>query len=118
VIGAQINQQEQCMSNITGYIRRLFQKTERIDCSATKEEMIDGKAFTYKQYSLNKTMNLIAADTINASIVDVQSNGNVDRFKVSEYVGKNMTVDTVTIFRSKEAFGMTDCIGAVFGKAK
>lgn len=106
------------MSKITNYIKRLWATTESIDCSATKEEMVDGKAFTYKQFRLDRSYSLMASDTMSATITDVGRDGKFEQFTVKEDIGKNITVDTVAIFRSKEAFGMTDCIGAAFGKGK
>lgn len=103
------------MSKISEALKKFFSRVEAVDCSARQEETIDGKAFTYKLYPFSGgSIHAHRSDRITATIKC--SSGEV--FKVSEEIGKSMIVDTVAIFRCKEAFGMTECIGAAFGEAK
>lgn len=99
---------------IKTFIRNFFKKVEETDTFIRQEEMIDGKAFKYQTYKFrNGSVRVNAHDTITATI-----DTNDENFSVTEKIGKEIELDTVVIFRAKEAFGMTECVGACFGKSK
>lgn len=103
------------MNKILAYIKNFMGSVESTDCESKSTEYIDGKAFEYKTYPIsNGAMYCLPGDTITGTITD----SKYGKFSVSEEIGKSMVIDTVGIFRCKEAFGMTDCIGAAFGKSK
>lgn len=95
---------------------RFFKTVEETDCSLKPEETIDGQAFEYHLYRFKGGP--VQADE-NTTITATLFVANLPTdFTVSEKIVKPMIIDAVSIFRTKEAFGMTECIGACFGKAK
>lgn len=99
------------MNKIIDYIKNLWETTEKINRFPLQEEMIDVKAFTYRQYDLRYPIFSNPGDTINASL---ESTGE----SFTETVGFTSVIDCISIFRSKEAFGMTNVVGAAFGSRK
>lgn len=102
-------------NRIKTYLKRFFKTVEVTDCEPRQEEMIDGQAFSYRHYALNQPKTLSSGDTITATMHDDLGN---ESFQVSEACNMSGVVDTVAIFRAKEALGMTNVIGAAFGKKK
>ncbi len=96
-------------------MKRFFKTVEATNCEPRQEEMIDGQAFSYRHYALDQPKVLSSGDTITATMHDDLGN---ESFQVSEVCNMSGVVDTVAIFRAKEAFGMTQVIGAAFGKKK
>jgi hypothetical protein len=94
---------------------RFFKTVEATDCSLRPEETMNGQAFEYNLYKFTGPLQARENDTITATLSVAAL---PDNFRVSERIGKPMIIDAIAIFRTKEAFGMTECIGAAFGKAK
>lgn len=97
---------------LINYLKRFFRRSEAADCSPRPEETIGGKAFTYKKYTTPHKFNARAGDALRATITDDAAG---EQFSVQEEVAQSSTITAVAIFRAKEAFGMTDVIGAAFG---
>lgn len=102
------------MSKIKDYLLGFFKRVEETDCSAVYEETVDGNAFTYNIYKFSSEFHMKESDTITATVTAADG----QMLKVSEPIGKSMVIDAVSIFRCKEAFGLTECVGAVFGKTE
>lgn len=107
------------MKKIKDYLSRFFNNVESVNTQPTQTESVNGKAFEYRTYRLSSVFNVMPGDTLHATIRDVdRTTGKLKEETVQEIVEQTSTVDTVAVFRAKEAFGMTNVIGAAFGKSK
>jgi len=104
---------------ILDYIKRLFRNSQSVDCSPRSEEQIDGKAFTYKKAPLERDHKVDCDFTMIATIITTTDGVITDEETVtSEPFTKPGIINCVAIFRAKEAFGMTEVVGAAFGRDK
>jgi hypothetical protein len=88
---------------ISKYMKRFFNRKEVVP------ENYEERAFEYRTYRLAREYHCMPTDTVHVTI---------EGEHFSETIDQTMVVDTVAIFRTKEAFGMTDVVGAAFGKSK
>jgi hypothetical protein len=100
-------------NQIQAFLSRFFKTVEATNCSPHPEEMIENQAFIYKTYPLTQTMNCVPGNTLTCTVRDKDFEQTVH-----EEIGKTCVIDTIAIFRAKEAFGMTDVIGGAFGKRR
>ncbi len=96
---------------IPRWLKNLFKKQERIIHQMPPEP--NGEAFSYKTHTLAHKRHLCPGDQLHATIHDEHGTETV----VSE-ITDTVEVDTVAMFRFKDALGMEHGIGAAFGKAK
>ena len=102
---------------LKSYFKKFFFNCSSVDCSPKTEEMVNGKAFQYKRYPLHSPVFVSKTDTIRATFHDMTRGcGKAEEFVVEESCGISGEIDSVVIFRAIEAFGMTNVIGAAFGK--
>ena len=68
--------------------------------------------------SLNRTVHMIPGDRL---VCRVQDRATNEEITFTEKIGRTIDVDTVVTFdieEGEEVLGLTDGIGAIFGKAK
>jgi hypothetical protein len=104
------------MSKITDYFKNFCSRVESTDCSATQEETINGRAFTYNKFKFTNGKILTTKGmTITGEVRDCTGK-TIERH--SEVINEKCTIDTIAIFKCKEAFGMKEVIGVAFGESK
>jgi hypothetical protein len=94
---------------IKEYLDRFLNRKEHVP------EVYEERAFDYTVYKTPRPYSVAKGDLLRAQIVP---DSGEPPFTVEEEVDRDMVVDSVAIFRTKEAFGMTDVVGAAFGKSK
>lgn len=106
------------MSPFRRWYERFVRTVESQDCEPRQEEMIEGKAFTYKIYDFSRPHIVMPTDTFQATVREEFHGVTVYEEKFTQEIGEHMTIDAVAVFRCKDAFGMTNAIGAAFGRRK
>jgi hypothetical protein len=94
---------------IVDYMQRFFDRKEVVP-----EKYEEPHAFDYKTYPAHRSYHACPGDVLNATICDEVG----EAFTVKEEIKQAMIVDGVAIFRTQDAFGMENVIGAAFGKIK
>jgi hypothetical protein len=101
------------MSKFNAWWKRFVRRTESVDCAPRTEEMINGRAFSYRLYPLERPVFLNPTDTLTATVTDEHGEQ-----QFSENAALACEIDTVAMFRFKDALGMVEGIGGAFGKRK
>lgn len=107
--------QQTKLNKIAAFLDRFFGTVHATNCEPDPAEYINGQAFTYKTHKLTLgPVYVVPTNTITATLH--RGDGGVESY--TEQINQSGVIDAVSIFRSKEAFGMTEVVGAAFGKLK